>query len=207
MIEISHFTVDLIKSLSLFKPETTLVLTFILALIFDLIFKKSKNIAGYIAITGLVISGLFLLQQTGVNNITFANQLVIDSFGQFMKFIILCSSLIIVIFSFKSNELQNVYTKTGEYFTLIIGMTFGMFLLIGSSNLIMIYLAIETMSISSYVLAGYTREVKRASEASLKYVIFGAVSSGIMIYGISILFGLTGSLNLFEISANRQYGK
>src|SRR4030042_1091670 len=136
MIEISDITVGLIKSISLFKPETTLTVTFLLAMIFDMIFKKSKNIAGYIAITGLVITGI----------------------------------------------------------------TFCMFLLVGSANLIMIYLAIETMSISSYILAGYTKEVKRSSEASLKYVIFGAVSSGIMLYGISILFGLTGSLNLFEIN-------
>lgn len=191
---------DLIKSISLFKPETTLIVTFMLAMILDMAFKKSKNIAGYIAIAGLVIAGIFLFQQTGVNYKAFANLLVIDSFGQFMKFIVLMSSLIIIVFSFFSNELHNAHTKLGEYYTLIIGMTFGMFLLVGSANLIMIYVAIETMSISSYVLAGYTREVKRASEASLKYVIFGAVSSGIMIYGISILFGLTGSLNLFEIN-------
>jgi NADH-quinone oxidoreductase subunit N len=200
MIEVSAITDDLIKSIRLFKPETTLVITFLLAMIFDLIFKKSKNIAGYVAIIGLVISGLFLLQQTGANNITFANLMVIDPFGQFMKFIILFSSLVILVISFMSKELYTAHTKPGEYFILIIGMTFGMFLLVGASNLIMIYLAIETMSISSYILAGYTREVKRASEASLKYVIFGAVSSGIMIYGISILFGLTGSLNLFEIN-------
>jgi NADH-quinone oxidoreductase subunit N len=199
MIEISHID-DLIKSIGLFKPETTLVITFILAMILDLIYKKSKNIAGYIAIAGFVISGIFLYQQTGVNSKTFANLLVIDSFGQFLKYIILISSLIIIIISFLSKELYKEHKKPGEYFALIIGMTFGMFLLVGSSNLIMIYLAIETMSISSYVLTGYTREVKRASEASLKYVIFGAVSSGIMIYGISILFGLTGSLNLFEIN-------
>jgi NADH-quinone oxidoreductase subunit N len=191
---------DLIKSISLFKPETTLIVTFMLAMILDMAFKKSKNIAGYIAIAGLVIAGIFLFQQTGENYKAFANLLVVDSFGQFMKFIVLMSSLIIIVFSFFSNELHNAHTKLGEYYTLIIGMTFGMFLLVGSANLIMIYVAIETMSISSYVLAGYTKEVKRASEASLKYVIFGAVSSGIMIYGISILFGLTGSLNLFEIN-------
>jgi NADH-quinone oxidoreductase subunit N len=191
---------DLVKSISLFKPETTLIVTFLLAMMFDMAIKKSKNIAGYIAIAGLVIAGFFLFQQTGANYKAFASLLVVDSFGQFLKFIILMSSLIIIIFSFFSDELHNAHTKLGEYYTLIIGMTFGMFLLVGSANLIMIYVAIETMSISSYVLAGYTKEVKRASEASLKYVIFGAISSGIMIYGISMLFGLTGSLNLFEIN-------
>lgn len=200
MIDISQITADLTKSMSLFLPETALIVSFLFAMILDLVFKKSKNIAGFIAIIGFVITGIFLAQQTGVNYKGFSNLLVVDSFGQFLKFVVLLSSLIIVVFSFFSKELMNEHTKLGEYYTLIIGMTFGMFLLVGSANLIMIYLAIETMSISSYILTGYTKEVKRASEASLKYVIFGAVSSGIMLYGISILFGLTGSLNLFEIN-------
>jgi len=200
MTDISLITTDLIKSLSLFKPETTLVVTFIVALFFDLIFKKSKNITAYVSVIGIIITGFFLVRQTGIEEITFASLLVIDPFGQFMKVIVLVSTLIIILISFFSDELRNGYAKLGEYFILLTGMTFGMFLLVGSANLIIIYLAIETMSISSYILAGYTKEVKRASEASLKYVIFGAVSSGIMVYGISLLFGLTGSLNLMEIN-------
>lgn len=200
MTDISQITTDLIKSLSLFLPETTLVVTFIVALFFDLIFKKSKNIAAYVSVVGIIIAGFFLFRQTGIQYKAFASLLVIDPFGQFMKVIVLASTLIIILVSFFSDELHRGYTKLGEYFTLMTGMVFGMFLLIGSANLITIYLAIETVSISSYILAGYTKEVKRASEASLKYVIFGAISSGIMLYGISILFGLTGSLNLFEIN-------
>ncbi len=200
MTDLSTFTADLIKSFEFFKPETTLTATIILTIIFDLIFKKSKHISGYVAIIGIVIAGIFLYQQTGVEYKAFANLLVIDDFGVFMKYIILLSSLIIIIFTFYSKELHPGKPRLGEYFTLMMGMTLGMFLLVGSANLIMIYLSIEIMSISSYVLAGYTKEIKRASEASLKYVIFGAVSTGIMLYGISILFGLTGSLNLFDIN-------
>ncbi len=200
MMDTSHITADLIKSMGMFLPETTLIVTFLLTMIFDMVSKKSKQIAFYTAMVGLIITGIFLFQQTGLSYKGFANLLVIDSYGQFFKFIILISSILVIIFSYFSDELQSAHSKLGEYYTLIIGMTFGMFLLVGSSNLIMIYVSIEIMSISSYILAGYTKEVKRASEASLKYVIFGAVSSGIMIYGISILFGLTGSLNLFEIN-------
>lgn len=200
MMDLNYITEDLIKSVGQFLPETALIITFLVAMMADILYKRSKHITGYIAIAGLVIAGFLLYHQTGVNFKGFANLLVIDSFGQFMKYIVLLSSLIIVIFSFYSDELHAAHSRLGEYYTLILGMTFGMMLLVGSSNLIMIYLAIETMSISSYILAGYTKEVKRASEASLKYVIFGAVSSGIMVYGISILFGLTGSLNLFDIN-------
>lgn len=200
MIDISSVTSDLIKSLSFFKPETTLTVGIVLAILYDLIFKKPKHIAGYVAIASLLVAGLFLIEQSEAELKTFENLLVIDSFGVFMKLIILMSSLIIILFSFFSKELDPKGSRLGEYFILILGMTFGMFLLVGSANLIMIYLAIEIMSICSYILAGYTREIKRASEASLKYVIFGAVSSAIMLYGISILFGLTGSLNLFVIN-------
>lgn len=200
MIDIASFTADLIKSISFFNPETALTVGILVAILFDLIFKKPKHIAGYIAIVSLVVSGWFLIEQSGTELKIFENMMVVDSFGIFMKFVILGSSLLVILFSFFSKELDPKNSRLGEYFILILGMAFGMFLLVGAANLIMIYLAIEIMSICSYILAGYTKEIRRASEASMKYVIFGAVSSAIMVYGISILFGLTGSLNLFEIN-------
>lgn len=200
MISIEVFLEALGHSINLFKPEFVLVIAFIAAIIFDLIFKNSKNIAGGIAVIGFAVAGFFLCEQHGNETAIFSQMLAIDSFADFFKWLILLSSLIVVLMSFFSDELYRENRRLGEYFSLIIGMTFGMFLLVGATNLIMIYLAIETMSITSYVLAGYTKEVKRASEASLKYVIFGALSSGLMIWGISLIFGLTGTLNLYEIN-------
>jgi len=200
MLSLDVFVAELTKSISLFKPEAALVIAFLVGIIVDLIFKKSKNAAAYIAIIGFLVAGLFLCQQEGVEYKTFANLLVVDGFGNFMKWIILISSFIVVLISFFSKELYTEKRGMGEYYNIIVGMTFGMFLLVGSANLIMIYLAIETMSLSSYILAGYTKEIKRSSEASLKYVIFGSVSSGVMLYGMSLLFGMTGSLNLFTIN-------
>ncbi len=200
MVELDIFLENLSKSISLFKPEFTLVITFIVALLFDLIFKKSKNISGVIALIGFAVAGIFLLIQPGGATPMFENIIALDPFGKFFKFIILLSSFFIVIMAFFSDELYKAHERLGEFFTLIVGMAFGMFMLISANNLIMVYLALETMSISSYILAGYTKEIKRSSEASLKYVIYGAVSSGIMIYGISILYGLTGTLNLTELN-------
>ena len=191
---------ELVKSVKLFKPETVLLVTFLVGIIADLIWKKSRNLVGYIAIIGLLVSAFFLCTQKVETQPTFFLMMVVDPFGLFFKQIIVISAIIIIIFSFLSKELQESKANLGEYYVFIVGMSFGMFLLTTSTNLIMIYLAIETMSISSYILTGYTKEVQRASEASLKYLIFGAVSSGLMIYGISILYGLTGSLNLFHIS-------
>ncbi|MFP4527507.1 MAG: NADH-quinone oxidoreductase subunit N [Candidatus Kapaibacterium sp.] len=194
------FLNELTKSISLFKPEFALVATFIVAIVADLIFRSSRNIAGIIALVGFVVTGIFLADQATEGTFVFERMLAVDSFATFFKFIVLISSFIVVIMSFFSDELYAENRKLGEYFTIIVGMTFGMFLLSGATNLIMIYLAIEMMSISSYILAGYTKEIRRAGEASLKYVIYGAVSSGVMIYGISILYGLTGTLNLAEIN-------
>jgi len=199
-MSIDSFVIELQKSISLFKPETALVVALLIAIMADLIFRKSKNVSGMVALAGFVVAGAFMCCPGSQGANAFSKMLAVDPFAMYFKWIILISSFVVVVISFFSDELYKEHRRLGEYFTLILGMTFGMFLLAGATNLVMIYLAIETMSISSYILTGFTKEVKRSSEASLKYVIFGAVSSGVMIYGISILYGLTGSLNLYEIN-------
>ncbi len=197
---LKEFLNQLANSLGLFKAETALAVTFLAALLFDLAFKKTRNAAAVVALVGFAVTGFFLCSSSAANDTIFSNMLAVDPFGNFFKFIILITSALIVVISFFSKELYTEGRTLGEYYSLIVGMTFGMFLLVGATNLIMVYLAIETMSLSSYVLAGYTKEVRRSSEASLKYVIFGAVSSGIMIYGMSLMFGLTGSLEIADIA-------
>lgn len=199
MIEISNLILDTQNSLKLFFPEIVIITFLIIAILVDLIFKKHKFINGYISLLGFILAGIFLFYLS-VNQIAFMNSFVVDNFTIFFKYIILISNLIIILMSFSSQELKETNQNLGEFYVFILGMSFGMFLLVSSINLILIYLALETMSISSYILAGYTKEIKRSSEASLKYVVFGAVSSGIMVYGISLLFGLCGSLNLLEIN-------
>lgn len=206
MFEVSNFIVDTQKSLMLFLPEIVLVITLGIAILADLIFKKFRFINAYIALVGFILSGMLLFNQK-TNQFAFLNSFVVDSFATYFKVLILLTNIIVILMSFKSKELIVENRSLGEFYTFLIGMTFGMFLLTGATNLILIYLAIETMSISSYILAGYTKEIKRASEASLKYVIFGAVSSGIMIYGISLIYGLAGSLNLQDINLVLQTNK
>ncbi len=192
----SHFA----KSVELFKPEIALLITFIAALFMDIVFKKNRNAAAYTVCVGFVVTGILLYFQSGIIENAFINMIAIDPYSVFFKYLILISSFGVCLMSFFSDELYMSGRKVGEYYSLITGMTLGMFLLAGATNLIMIYLAIEMMSFSSYVLAGYTKESKRASEASLKYVIYGSVSSGIMIYGMSLLFGASGSLNFVELA-------
>jgi NADH-quinone oxidoreductase subunit N len=197
---LEQYVADLKRSLALFVPELILAVAFVLLVIVDLIFQKSKYITGIVALVGFAATIIYMIFNPVGHSFGFWQMYVFDPFSSFFKFIFLISGFAVVLISFFSDELNKSDRTMGEYYTLILGMTLGMFVITSASNLILIYLALETMSLSSYVLAGYTKEIKRASEASLKYVIYGALSSGVMIYGISILYGLTGTFNLFELN-------
>ncbi len=198
--------IDFTSSLYLIKPEIVLAITLVLIVLFDLIFQKQKHILPYIALLGLFTTGYFVIEQFDYSNFAFLNPsnkglMVIDPFGAFFKLIFLVTTAFIVLFSISSEEIKECKDRHGEYYTLILGMILGMFLMSSSADLILIYLSIELLSLSSYVLAGFVKNSIRNSEASLKYIIYGGVSSGIMLFGISILYGMTGATNLYEINS------
>ncbi len=121
--------------------------------------------------------------------------LAVDPFAFFFKIVILLSAILIVVFSLGSAELNSPGRKLGEYYALLVALTLGH----GADGRGQqpaddVPGARALVASRSYILAGYTREAPDSSEASLKYVIYGAFSSGLMLYGISIIYGLTGSL-------------
>jgi len=124
-----------------------------------------------------------------------------DNFGSFFKIIILLASVFVIFFSMSSSEIKSTHERIGEYYTLMFGMILGMFFMVSASDLILIFISIELLSLSSYVLAGFVKNSVRSSEASLKYIIYGGVSSGIMLFGISLIYGLTGTTNLYDINS------
>lgn len=197
---LNQYVGDLNRSLVLMMPEIILTASFVLLIILDLIFQRNKYVAPIAAIIGLAVTGIFMMANPIGSSFGFWQLYVFDPFSQFFKGVFLISGIAVVLMTFFSDELNRDGRSMGEYYTLIMGMTIGMFVISSTANLILIYLAIETMSLSSYVLAGYTKEIRRAGEGSLKYVLFGSLASGIMIYGISILFGLTGTLSLYEVN-------
>ena len=196
----------LVNSLYLIKPEITISITLVLLVLVDLIKDKDKKYLPYISIAGLVVAGYFIIEHFSANAFAFstsntAGMIVVDPFGNFFKLLIVLSSVFVVIFSMFSAEVKEGMERHGEYYTLIFGMILGMMFMISASDLIVVYLSLELVSLSSYVLAGFTKNSLRNSEASLKYVIYGGISSGIMLFGISILYGLTGSTNIYEINS------
>ncbi|MBL7127626.1 MAG: NADH-quinone oxidoreductase subunit N [Ignavibacteria bacterium] len=191
---------QILNSLSNFLPEATIVITLIACLVLDLILKRKSVSVSILAITGLIVSFYFVTQQTGLKESLFCDMIVIDPYSLFFKYLFIVSTIFVIIFAESSKEIKKS-VHTNEHVTLILALTLGAFLMASSINLLMMYLSLETVSIASYILAGYTKNVKRSSEASMKYVIYGAASSGIMLYAMSMLYGFTGSMNIFEISS------
>ena len=157
--------------------------------------------------TGLVLTGLSLLttwpdasselfgwKADGVHR----GMLGHDGFGWFFKMLVLLGTMVVVPMCMQHPPFQR--RRMGEFYALLVGSTLGMFLMAGATNLLMIYLGIEFASMGSYLLTAFVKGDRKGSEAGLKYVIYGSVASGIMIYGLSLIYGMTGSLYLGDIA-------
>lgn len=200
-MNIMNFTSDIF----LIYPEIVLTAALIVVVLFDLIFKRSQVWLPVLSLAGILTAFILVVLQFGTNLPAFEystknNLLSIDNLSTYFKGIILLSSFFVVLFSIFSSEVKSCKDRHGEYYSLLLGMMIGMFFLVSSNDLILIYLSMELLSLSSYVLAGFVKNSIRNSEASLKYVIYGSVSSGIMLFGISLLYGLTGTTNLNELN-------
>jgi len=193
------------NSLPLLYPELTISVLIAVIVLADLISSKTEKILPYISLAGIAVTFYFVVENYNSNAMAFLNEtgkgmVSVDSFASFFKMIILISSFLVILFSMISKELHESLDRIGEYYTLIFGMILGMFFMVSGTNLILIYLSIELVSLSSYVLAGFSKTSAKSAEASLKYLIYGAASTGIMLFGISLVYGLTGSTNLYEIN-------
>lgn len=190
-----------LHSISQFFPEIIIVLTLCVIIIVDLVVDKENHATGWLLFGGLALAGIAVLMQIGQNDSVFYDMVAVDPFAVFLKFILILTGLFVVLFSLNNNELDAYSSRIGEYYMLLSGMVLGMVLMVGASNLLMMYLAFEITSISSYVLVGFTKKTLRSSESSIKYVIYGAVSSGVMLYGMSLLIGITGTTDIYGINA------
>ena len=187
---------DNFQSLQYFLPETVLIFTVLFVIVSDLI-PSLKEYSFKIALFGISLSGITLFLLKYSNEYIFNSMLLDDQFSFYFKCIILFSTFSIVLVSNFSKELDDEYRV--EYNVLLIIVLIGMFLMTSSVNLIMIYLSLELVSIPSYILAGILKNDKKSNEASLKYVIFGSFASGLMLFGFSWLYGISGSTNIYEI--------
>lgn len=186
------------QSLYSYYPEIFLAIIILVSLVQDLFLQKNQSWrVGLTVFIGLAIVAVMLFNQGGQPTTLFSKMVVLDPFSKFFKIIFIIATMLTIIASFVNRELEDY--SVGEYFTLIGILTFGLFLMSSAIDLLMLYVSIEIVSIISFILVGYLKLDARSNESSLKYVLYGAFSSGIMLYGLSLLFGITGSTNYFEI--------
>lgn len=187
----------MISDLGLIIPELSLFCFAIAVIVLDL-FVERKGILAGISIAGLVVSAGFTLSLWGGGAQTaFNGMVVIDEFALFFKFILLGAAALVILSS--ADYVSKFQRFQGEYYALILLSAIGMMLLAAGGNLISIYVALELSSISLYVLASFLKDNK-STEAGLKYLLTGAVASAVLLYGMALVFGLTGNTGLREIA-------
>jgi NADH-quinone oxidoreductase subunit N len=188
-----------LDSLSFFFPEIILTGTILLIIVLDLLVKSHRMLAT-IAMVGCIGSLVATIDlYSAQHGWLFHRMIVLDNFSLFFKVITLVATLVVIWISLASNEIRRVHQ--GEYYTLLLTCALGMFFMASSSNLLMAYLSLELVSLTSYVLTGFLPHDRRSSEAALKYLIYGGVASGTMIYGMSWIYGMTGSLDYATIQS------
>jgi len=179
-------------------PELELAVFGMFLLIFDLMVKTKRRL-GYIALGGLAISGVFLYQVRNVEYIAYGGSLVLDPLAMFFKVIFLIAAALSIAISLRYLDIER--ESHGEYYALILFATMGMMFMAGAVDLVTLYIGLETMAIATYVLVGFLRGNQRSNEASMKYFLLGAFSSGILLYGMSLLYGIAGSTRFDDIAA------
>ncbi len=189
-----------LHSIGQYLPEIVILATLCVIIVADLFIKSERHTTGWIMLAGLLLAGYFTILQSGRSESVFYDMVAVDPFAVFFKSVLILAGLFVVFFSMKSLELENYKSRIGEYYMLLAGMMLGMLMMVGSTNLLLMFLALEITSISSYVLVGFTKKSLRSSESSMKYIIYGAVSSGVMLYGISLLVGVTSATDIYAIN-------
>jgi NADH-quinone oxidoreductase subunit N len=164
---------------------------------------RGKNYFGYVSLIGIVTAVIIVCYKPCAFNLrsveySFSGMWVVDNYGRFFKLIFLLGTGLTILISI--NYVANEQIQHGEYFALILFATLGMMIMASGADLIVIFLGLELMSISLYVLAGYTRRRMISNEAALKYFLLGSFATGFLLYGIALLYGSAGVTNLKGIS-------
>lgn len=185
----------------LLMPELIIILTFILVAIFDLFNSLQKTFTAWITIVGSAIA-LYVsidMLQMGMEGTEFSNMIQVDKYSLFFNIIFLVSTILVVLISM--NYLGRQDRRQGEYYLLILLATLGMMLMASGNELIVVFLGLELMSLSLYVLAGYFQRSMASSEAGMKYLLLGAFASGFFLYGIALIYGGAGTTSIPEIAS------
>jgi len=192
-----------VADLQLIAPELILTACALLALVMEVVlpYRKSKLVA-YFALAGIVLAGVSLGAQFWFTKDIlplsgFYGTVRIDGFALVFKAIFIIAAGLAVAISTRYLDIEG--EQHGEYYALVLFATVGMMFLACGYDLIVLYISLELMALTFYVLVAFTKREKRSNEAAMKYFLLGAFSSGVLLYGMSLLYGIAGSTNLGEI--------
>ncbi len=176
-------------------PELVLTVGALLVLIADVALPKSQRAAlAWVTLLALGATALSLLPFTSTRVEVAHGLMAVDQFALFFKVVFLFAAAITVLMSVRYLAVEGA--SPGEYYFLILCATLGMFVMAGGIDLITIFIGLETMAVSFYILAGFIKPNQRSNEAAVKYFLLGAFSLGILLYGMSLMYGLSGTTNL-----------
>ena len=187
-------------------PELVLSAFGILVMMLDPLVdeEKSQKTLGLIALAGTVaglISTWFMAQSPGL---AFSGMVRVDTFSVFFTFLVIAIAAVVILSSFEYMAVQRI--RAGEYYALILLGVVGMALMSSAIELMMIFIALEISSISTYILAGFRRSEASSAESSLKYFLLGSFATAFFLYGVAFMFGATGSTNIDVIARQIQSG-
>jgi NADH-quinone oxidoreductase subunit N len=182
-------------------PSLIVTVTGILVLFWDLWMKEEeRSLLAWLGLTGLLITSVLSVMLWGRNESAFNGMLALDTYALFFNMVFCLAAGMTLLMSL--HYLETVNIRPGEYYSLLLFATVGMMLMAAATDLLVIFLGLETMSIAVYVLAGIWRQRLQSNEAALKYFLLGAFASGFFLYGVALVYGATGSMQLSKIAAH-----
>ena len=186
-------------NLDFISPEIFISLSIMFLLILGVFKKNSASVIHYLSISFLLIAGILILNNPqNVKILLFNNSYVIDNLSSFMKILTILGGAIILSISKKFLKLSKIFLI--EFPILLLSSILGMMVMISSNDLMVFYIGLELQSLALYVLASFNRDKLKSSEAGLKYFVLSALSSGLLLYGCSLIYGFSGSTNFNIIS-------
>jgi NADH-quinone oxidoreductase subunit N len=191
---------DLFLNLNAVLPFTILMVWAMVLLLVDLVIpRRQKGITAALAALGLLVALVLTILRPADGRTAFVDTIIVDGFATFLNVIFLVSGILGVAVAY--DYLKRMGIERGEYYSLLLFSITGMMLMAHAADLIIVFLALELLSIPLYVLSGFDPDRITSEEAALKYFLLGAFSTGFVIYGVALIYGATGSTNMSAILA------
>lgn len=181
-------------------PEMIVALTGIIVMLYDTFFPKQRGVTTILSLLGLIASGAMLVSMwTGAPTSSWNGMITNDGLRMSFTLVALITSAVTILISAIWIERENI--PEGEYHALVLFATFGMMFMAAGSDLVIMFLGLETLSIATYVMAGLRKSDLKSNESAMKYFILGSFASAFLLYGMALIYGATGTTNVSEIAA------